>query len=434
MFTQLTQFFRLPQHGVSVSSELFAGLSTFMTMAFIVAVNPAILSDAGIDFGAAFVATIFATIVGTLIMGLYANWPVAVAPGMGLNAYFSYVVVIGYGFSWQQALAAVFLSSIAFFIFSLSRARAWMILSIPAALQIAITAGIGLFLAMIGLTGAGIIVDNPDTLVGLGSLNTAETGLALVGIIVMAGLVHRGFKSGILVTVFGLSIIGWITGLAEFGGVFSAPPLNSAAFQLDFSALASPAFLSVVFVMFFVDFFDTTGTLTAIAEPAGLRKKDGTIKNLDKAVLADTSASMIGSLLGTSNLTTYLESAAGIRSGGRTGLVAVTVAGLFGICLFFEPLFSSIPSFATAPALIFVAASFLGGLARIDWTDMSVALPVLLTTILMPLTFSIAAGISIGFLAYVGIRIFSGKKGEINTGSLIIAAFGLIWLTLQYYG
>ena len=434
MFTQFTQFFRLPQHGVSVSSELFAGLSTFMTMAFIVAVNPAILSDAGIDFGAAFVATIFATIVGTLIMGLYANWPVAVAPGMGLNAYFSYVVVIGYGFSWQQALAAVFLSSIAFFIFSLSRARAWMILSIPAALQIAITAGIGLFLAMIGLTGAGIIVDNPDTLVGLGPLNTAETGLALVGLIVMAGLVHRGFKGGILVTVFGLSIIGWITGLAEFGGVFSAPPLNSAAFQLDFSALASPAFLSVVFVMFFVDFFDTTGTLTAIAEPAGLRKKNGTIKNLDKAVLADTSASMIGSLLGTSNLTTYLESAAGIRSGGRTGLVAVTVAGLFGICLFFEPLFSSIPSFATAPALIFVAASFLGGLSRIDWTDMSVALPVLLTTILMPLTFSIAAGISIGFLAYVGIRIFSGKKGEINIGSLIIAAFGLIWLILQYYG
>ena len=343
-------------------------------------------------------------------------------------------MVIGYGFSWQKALAAVFLSSIAFFIFSLSRARAWMILSIPAALQIAITAGIGLFLAMIGLTEAGIIVDNPDTLVGLGSLNTAETGLALVGLIVMAGLVHRGFKGGILVTVFGLSIIGWITGLAEFGGVFSAPPLNSAAFQLDFSALASPAFLSVVFVMFFVDFFDTTGTLTAIAEPAGLRKKNGTIKNLDKAVLADTSASMIGSLLGTSNLTTYLESAAGIRSGGRTGLVAVTVAGLFGICLFFEPLFSSIPSFATAPALIFVAASFLGGLSRIDWTDMSVALPVLLTTILMPLTFSIAAGISIGFLAYVGIRIFSGKNGEIHIGSLLLAAFGLIWLILQYYG
>tara|TARA_B100001057_G_scaffold62155_1_gene55607 strand:+ start:770 stop:2065 length:1296 start_codon:yes stop_codon:yes gene_type:complete len=430
----VSKFFRLQQHGVSVRSELFAGLSTFLTMAFIIAVNPSILSDSGIDFGAAFVATIFATMLGTLIMGLYAKWPVAVAPGMGLNAYFAYVVILGYGLSWQQALAAVFVSSVAFFIFSLSRARAWMILSIPAALQIAITAGIGLFLAMIGLTGAGIIVDNPDTLVGLGPLNTPETGLAVLGLIIMAGLAHRGFKSGILLTILGLSMIGWVTGLAEFGGVVSAPPLNSAAFQLDFSALATPAFLSVVFVMFFVDFFDTTGTLTAIAEPAGLRKKDGTIQNLDRAVLADTSASVFGSLLGTSNLTTYLESAAGIRSGGRTGLVAVTVAGLFGICLFFEPLFASIPAFATAPALIFVASGFLGGLARIDWTDMSVALPVMLTIILMPLTFSIAAGISIGFLTYVGIRFVNGRKDEINAGSLMIAAFGLIWLGLQYYG
>ena len=430
----LSQFFKLNEHGVTVRSELFAGLSTFLTMAFIIAVNPAILSDAGIEFGAAFVATILATILGTLIMGLYAGWPVAVAPGMGLNAYFAYVVVLGYGFSWQQALAAVFVSSVAFFLFSLSRARAWMILSIPAEMQVAITAGIGLFLAMIGLSGASIIVDNPDTLVGLGPLNTAETGLALIGLIIMAGLVHRGVKSGILLTILVLSGVGWITGLAEFGGVVSTPPLTSAAFKLDFSALATPAFLSVVFVMFFVDFFDTTGTLTAIAEPAGLRSKDGTIKNLDRAVLADTSASVFGSLLGTSNLTTYLESAAGIRSGGRTGLVALIVAGLFAICLFFEPLFASIPGFATAPALIFVAAGFLGGLARINWTDISVALPVMITVILMPLTFSIAAGISIGFLTYVGIRLISSRAHEINSGVLMITAFGLSWLALQYYG
>ena len=430
----LSQFFKLNAHGVTVRSEVFAGFSTFLTMAFIIAVNPAILSDAGIDFGAAFVATILTTILGTLIMGVYAGWPVAVAPGMGLNAYFAYVVVLGYGFSWQQALAAVFVSSVAFFLFSLSRARSFMILSIPTEMQVAITAGIGLFLAMIGLSGAGIIVDNPDTLVGLGPLNTAETALALIGLIVMAGLVHRGIKSGILLTILGLSGIGWITGLAEFGGLVSAPPLTSAAFQLDFSAVATPAFLSVVFVMFFVDFFDTTGTLTAISEPAGLRKKDGSIENLDRAVLADTSASVFGSLLGTSNLTTYLESAAGIRSGGRTGLVAVTVAGLFAICLFFEPLFASIPAFATAPALIFVAAGFLGGLARVSWTDMSVALPVMITVILMPLTFSIAAGISIGFLAYVGIRLISGRAPEINAGVLMITAFGLIWLALQYYG
>ena len=430
----LTQFFKLEEIGVSLRSEISAGLSTFLTMAFIIAVNPAILSDAGIDFGAAFVATILATMLGTLIMGLYAGWPVAVAPGMGLNAYFAYVVVLGYGFSWQQALAAVFVSSVAFLIFTLSRARAWMILSIPPQMQIAITAGIGLFLAMIGLSGAGIIVDNPDTLVGLGPLNTPQTGLALAGLILMAGLVHRGIKSGILLTILVLSGIGWVAGLADFGGVIAAPPLTSAAFQLDFSALLTPAFLSVVFVMFFVDFFDTTGTLTAIAEPAQLRAKDGAIKNLDKAVLADTSASLFGSLLGTSNLTTYLESAAGIRSGGRTGLVAVTVACLFGICLFFEPLFASVPAFATAPALIFVAAGFMSGLSRIQWSDMSDALPVLLTVVLMPLTFSIAAGISIGFLAFVGIRLISGRADEINPGVLMITAFGLIWLVLNYYG
>ena len=430
----LSSFFRLKEHEVSLRSELFAGLSTFLTMAFIIAVNPAILSDAGIPFEAAFVATILATMLGTLIMGVYAGWPVAVAPGMGLNAYFAYVVVLGYGFSWQQALAAVFVSSVAFFLFSLSRARAFMILSIPGQMQIAITAGIGLFLAMIGLSGAGIIVDNPDTLVGLGPLNTPETGLALIGLILMAGLVHRGIKSGILLTILVLSGIGWVTGMAEFGGLVSAPALTSAAFQIDFSALFTPAFLSVVFVMFFVDFFDTTGTLTAIAEPAKLRNKDSSIKNLNKAVLADTSASIFGSLLGTSNLTTYLESAAGIRGGGRTGLVAVTVAGLFGICLFFEPLFASVPAFATAPALIFVAAGFMSGLARINWSDMSDALPVLLTVVLMPLTFSIAAGISIGFLAFVGIRVISGRMHEIGPGVLMITAFGLIWLALNYYG
>ena len=427
----LSQFFKLNAHGGTVRSEVFAGFSTFLTMAFIIAVNPAILSDAGIDFGAAFVATILATILGTLIMGVYAGWPVAVAPGMGLNAYFAYVVVLGYGFSWQQALAAVFVSSVAFFLFSLSRARSFMILSIPAEMQVAITAGIGLFLAMIGLSGAGIIVDNPDTLVGLGPLNTAETALALIGLIVMAGLVHRGIKSGILLTILGLSGIGWITGLAEFGGLVSAPPLTSAAFQLDFSALATPAFLSVVFVMFFVDFFDTTGTLTAISEPAGLRKKDGSIKNLDRAVLADTSASVFGSLLGTSNLTTYLESAAGIRSGGRTGLVAVTVAGLFAICLFFEPLFASIPVFATAPALIYVAANFMTSLNRVDWEDLSQAVSVLVTALLMPLTFSIAAGIAFGFITYAVMKVIAGRVSEISAGLWTIIGFALIWLWLS---
>ena len=299
-------------------------------------------------------------------------------------------------------------------------------------MQIAITAGIGLFLAMIGLQGAGLIIDNPDTLVGLGRLDDPQTLLALTGLIMMAALDKLGIRGSILITILGLSAVGWFTGLASFNGLASMPPMASAAFSLDFSALTTTAFLSVVFVMFFVDFFDTTGTLTAIAEPAGLKDKKGKIKNLDKAVLADTSASIFGSLLGTSNMTTYLESAAGLRSGGRTGLVAVTVAALFAACLFFEPLFSSIPGFATAPALIYVAIGFFGGLRQIDWTDMSVALPVILTVFLMPLTFSIAAGISVGFLSYVAIRILSGRASTLSPGIMMITSFGLIWIVLQY--
>ncbi len=428
----LEEYFRLSENKTSLKTELVAGLSTFLTMSFIIAVNPGLLAEAGIDFAAGFVATILATITGTLIMGLYARWPVAVAPGMGLNAYFAFVVVLGYGLSWQQALAAVFVSSVAFFIFSASRIRSWLIMSIPAEMQTAITAGIGLFLAMIGLQGAGLITDNPDTLVGLGPLDSPETALALAGLVIMAGLEQLNIKGGILITVMGLSAIGWVFGLSDINGVAAWPPMASAAFALDFSALLTPAFLSVVFVMFFVDFFDTTGTLTAIAEPAGLKDKKGRIKNLDRAVLADTSASIAGSLLGTSNMTTYLESAAGLRSGGRTGLVAVTVAALFAACLFFEPLFSSVPAFATAPALIYVAMGFFGGLRQIDWSDASVALPVMLTIFLMPLTFSIAAGISIGFLSYVAVRVISGNAASLTPGILAITSFGLIWIVLHY--
>ena len=430
----MDKFFNITAQGSTVRTEIGAGISTFLTMAFIIAVNPGILSDAGIDFAAAFVATIIATVVGTLIMGLWAGWPVAVAPGMGLNAFFTYVVVLGYGFSWQQALAAVFVSSVLFFLFSASRIRSWLIQSIPKALQAGITAGIGLFLAMIGLTGAGIIVDNPDTLVGLGDITSMPVLLAVLGLILMAGLEHRGVRGGILIAILAISVIGWLTNQASFGGIVSAPPVASAAFQMDFSAILTPAFLSVVFVMFFVDFFDTTGTLTAIADPAGKRKADGSIENIDRAVLSDTSASIIGAAVGTSNMTTYLESAAGLKAGGRTGMTAVVVAVLFLSCLFFEPLFASIPAFATAPALIFVASAFLSGLKAVDWDDVSQALPVLVTIILMPLTFSIAAGIAFGFFCYVGCKLLAGRTAELTGGVWLITAFAVLWLVLSVWG
>jgi len=424
----MDRFFGLSDSGTRFGREVFAGISTFLTMAFIVAVNPMFLQDAGIPFEAGFVATVLATALGTAIMGLWAKWPVAVAPGMGLNAYFAYGLVLGQQFSWQQALTAVFIASVLFLLFSLSRLRSWLIGAIPAALRAGITAGIGLFLAMIGLQAMGLVVDDPDTLLKLGDIGSPQLLLALAGLLVMAGLEARGIRGGILITILGISLIGWATGLAEFGGIASAPPMASAAFSLDFSMVSSFAFLSVVFVLFFLDFFDTTGTLTGIADIAGKRRADGSIENLDRATVADTGASVIGSLLGTSSMTTYLESATGIRAGGRTGLTALTVAALFLLCLFFQPLFASIPSFATAPALVFVAAGFLSPLAGIDWDDLATVVPVIIMAVIMPLTFSIAAGIAIGFLAYLVIRLISGRAHELNTGTLVIAVFGVLWL------
>ena len=430
----MDRFFGLSDSGTTFGREVFAGVSTFLTMAFIVAVNPMFLQDAGIPFEAGFVATILATAIGTAIMGLWAKWPVAVAPGMGLNAYFAYGLVLGQQFSWQQALTAVFIASVLFLLFSLSRLRSWLIGAIPGALRAGITAGIGLFLAMIGLQAMGLVADDPDTLLKLGAVDAPELLLALAGLLVMAGLEARGIRGGILITILGLSLVGWATGLAEFGGIAATPPMASAAFSLDFSMVSSFAFLSVVFVLFFLDFFDTTGTLTGIADIAGKRRADGSIENLDRAVVADTGASVVGSLLGTSSMTTYLESATGIRAGGRTGLTALTVAALFLLCLFFQPLFASIPGFATAPALVFVAAGFLAPLAGIDWDDLATVVPVMLMAVIMPLTFSIAAGIAIGFLAYVVIRIVAGRTDELNAGTLVITAFGVLWLATPLLG
>ena len=430
----MDRFFGLSDSGTTFGREVFAGISTFLTMAFIVAVNPMFLQDAGIPFEAGFVATVLATALGTAIMGLWAKWPVAVAPGMGLNAYFAYALVLGQQFSWQQALTAVFIASVLFLLFSLSRLRSWLIGAIPASLRTGITAGIGLFLAMIGLQAMGLVVNEEVTLVTFGHPTSWEILLSLAGLLVMAGLEARGIRGGILITILGLSLIGWATGLAEFGGIASAPPVASAAFSLDFSMVSSFAFLSVVFVLFFLDFFDTTGTLTGIADIAGKRRADGRIENLDRAVMADTGASVVGSLLGTSSMTTYLESATGIRAGGRTGLTALTVAALFLLCLFFQPLFASIPGFATAPALVFVAAGFLAPLAGIDWDDLATVVPVMLMAVIMPLTFSIAAGIAIGFLAYVVIRLISGRASELNAGTLVITVFGMLWLATPLLG
>jgi len=425
----LEKFFGLSNAGSTVRTEIMAGVSTFLTMAYITVVNPAILSSegTGMSFGAVFTATIIAAVIGTLIMGLWANWPVALAPGMGLNAFFTFGVIFGMGYSYQQALAAVFVAGIVFLILSLTPARKYLINSIPPSMKYGIGAGIGLFLAIIGFKNAGIVVDNPATLVGLGDLSSASALLASLGFIVMAVLDKRNVKGAVIFGILIVSVLAWVLGVSEISAVVSLPPSPEHAFSLDFSLIATSGFIGVAFAFLFVDFLDTAGTLTSVANLTGRVDADGTVKGIDKALLADSSATIIGALSGTSNTTSYIESGAGIKDGGRTGLTAVTVAGLFALCLFFAPLAQSIPGFATAPALVFVATYFLRNLKDINWDDVSDYAPAVLAAVMMPLTYSIAYGIAIGFIAYVIIKTLSGKTEDLNAGSVSIALLSVIY-------
>ncbi|MDA9189815.1 NCS2 family permease [Alphaproteobacteria bacterium] len=425
----LEKFFGLSNAGTTVRTEIMAGVSTFLTMAYITVVNPAILSSegTGMSFGAVFTATIIAAVIGTLIMGLWANWPVALAPGMGLNAFFTFGVIFGMGYSYQQALAAVFVAGIVFLILSLTPARKYLINSIPPSMKYGIGAGIGLFLAIIGFKNAGIVVDNPATLVGLGDLSSASALLASLGFIVMAVLDKRNVKGAVIFGILIVSVLAWLLGVSELSAVVSLPPSPEHAFSLDFSLIATSGFIGVAFAFLFVDFLDTAGTLTSVANLTGRVDADGTVKGIDKALLADSSATIIGALSGTSNTTSYIESGAGIKDGGRTGLTAVTVAGLFALCLFFAPLAQSIPGFATAPALVFVATYFLRNLKDINWDDVSDYAPAVLAAVMMPLTYSIAYGVAIGFIAYVVIKALSGKTEDLNAGSVSIALLSVLY-------
>ena len=346
---------------------------------------------------------------------------------MGLNAFFTFGVIFGMGYSYQQALAAVFVAGIVFLILSLTPARKYLINSIPPSMKYGIGAGIGLFLAIIGFKNAGIVVDNPATLVGLGDLSSASALLASLGFIVMAVLDKRNVKGAVIFGILIVSVLAWVLGVSEISAVVSLPPSPEHAFSLDFSLIATSGFIGVAFAFLFVDFLDTAGTLTSVANLTGRVDADGTVKGIDKALLADSSATIIGALSGTSNTTSYIESGAGIKDGGRTGLTAVTVAGLFALCLFFAPLAQSIPGFATAPALVFVATYFLRNLKDINWDDVSDYAPAVLAAVMMPLTYSIAYGIAIGFIAYVIIKALSGKTEDLNAGSVSIALLSVIY-------
>ncbi len=425
----LEKLFGLEKAKTTVRTEVMAGVATFLTMAYITVVNPAILSTegTGMGFGAVFTATIIAAVIGTLIMGLWANWPVALAPGMGLNAFFTFGVIFGMGYTFQQALAAVFVAGIVFILLSVTPARKYIINSIPKSMKLGVGAGIGLFLAIIGLKNAGVVVDNPATLVGLGDVTSWPVLLTGLGFVIMAMLDKRQVPGAIIIGILAVSIIAWTFGIADLNGLAGAIPSPEHALSLDFSMVATAGFIGTAFAFLFVDFFDTAGTLTSVANLTGKVDENGEVNGIEKALLADSVATSAGALVGTSNTTSYIESGAGIKEGGKTGLTAVTVAVLFGACLFLAPLAQSIPAFATAPALIFIATYFLRNIADIDWDDVTEYAPAVLAAVLMPLTFSIAHGIALGFITYAVIKALSGKYNELNAGSIAIALVSVVY-------
>ena len=414
--------FNLAAHGSSVRTEVLAGITTFLTMAYIVVVNPGILAIAGIDHGAAFVATCLAAAIGSVAMGLLANLPVALAPGMGINAYFTFVVVKGMGVSWEVALGAVFLSGLLFLVVSVLRVREWLINAIPLSLKLAIGAGIGLFLGLLGMKEMGIIVAHPATFVTLGNLTAPVTLLSCVGFLLIAGLAARGVSGAILIGIIVTAVLGIPFGLTTFQGIVAAPPsLAPTLFQLDIPGALSLGIVTVVLTFFLVDVLDNTGTLIATMHRAGLMRPDGSIPRLREALIADSGGAMIGAVLGTSTTVSYIESAAGIQAGGRTGLTAVVVGVLFLLTLFFAPLAMSIPAFATAPALVFVSCMMAAALRDVDWDDVTEYAPAVVLALAMPFTFSITTGIGLGFIVYALLKLLAGRVAEVPGAVWVIA-------------
>ena len=429
----LEKLFKLKAHNTTVRTEIIAGITTFLAMAYILFVNPSILGATGMDKGAVFVATCLAAAIGCVLMGLIANYPIALAPGMGLNAFFTYTVVLHMGYTWEVALGAVFLSAVIFFAMSLFKIREWIINSIPLPLRAGIGAGIGLFLAIIALEGAGIVVDNPATLVGLGDLTKPGPLLALLGFFIIVVLEARRVTGAVLIGILVVTFISMGIGLTPFGGVFSAPPSIAPTFmQLDIAGAFNVGLVSVIFAFLFVDVFDNTGTLLGVTKRAGLADEQGNVPKMGRALIADSAAALFGSLLGTSTTTSYVESAAGVSAGGRTGLTAIVVAILFLLSLFFSPLAGSVPVYATAPALLFVAVLMASGLADIDWKDITTAAPVTVTALTMPLTYSIANGIAFGFITWTVVKLLSGRTKEVNPALIILSILFVIklgWLS-----
>ncbi|MGC1826168.1 MAG: NCS2 family permease [Pseudolabrys sp.] len=415
------RYFGLSQQGTDIRTEFIAGLTTFLTMVYIVFVNPIILGKAGMDQGAVFVATCVAAAVSTLVMALYANYPIALAPGMGINAFFAFTVVLTYKYSWQQALAAVFCSGVLFLLISIFRIRQYVIDAIPQNLKLAVSAGVGLFLGIIALEEAKVVVAHPATLVTLGDLTNPQAILMLLGFVLIAGLNYRRILGGTLIGILVVTLIGLPFGLAKFTGIISMPPSIAPTFlQLDFSRVSELTFLIVVFSILFVDVFDNAGTLIGVTHRTGLMK-NGKLARMKEALISDSFAAMFGALIGTSTTTSYIESAAGVSAGGRTGLTAAFVGLFFLLALFFAPLAGMVPAYASAAALLYVACVMARGLAEIDWEDVTEYAPAVVTAITMPLTYSIATGIGLGFITYTLAKLIGGKIKDAAPAIVVLA-------------
>ncbi|MGP4715117.1 NCS2 family permease [Psychrobacter sp. T6-6] len=423
----IERYFGINGENTTIKTEIIAGITTFLTMAYIIFVNPNVLADAGMDKGAVFVATCVAAAIGCFIMGIYARLPVALAPGMGLNAFFTYGVVLGMGYAWQTALGAVFLSGCIFVLLSLFKIREAIINAIPNSLKNGVVAGIGAFLAFIALQSAGIIVNHDATLVGLGDMTSFGPVMASLGFVVIIGLSYKKVPGAVTIGILLVALISLLMGYTQFTGIISTPPsVAPTLMQLDIAGAFDVGMISVIFAFLFVDLFDTAGTLIATTSQAKLTDKDGNIPNMGKALLADSSATVAGSLLGTSSTTSYIESISGIASGGRTGLMAVTVGVLFLFSIFFSPLAGMIPAYATAGAIFYVAVLMMGTLKDINWSDLTEAAPVVVVLLFTPLTYSIADGIALGFITFAAVKAIAGKFSDISIAVWILTIILLV--------
>ena len=416
----LNNFFQLDSNKTNIKTEIIAGITTFLTMAYIIFANPSIMAQSGMDKDAIFVGTCIAAAIACFVMGFFANWPIGLAPGMGLNVFFTYTVVGKMGYPWEVALGAVFIAGILFFVMSVTNLRSWMISSIPMNLRIAMGAGVGLFIGIIGLEAGGIILFNVEDAKYplLGNFSKADTLLAALGFLIIAALSIRKIPGAIIIGILIITLIAIFADLIQFKGLISTPPdIRPTLMKLDILGALDLGMLTVIMSFLFVNLFDTTGTLVGVATRANLLDENGEAKTLDKALKADSGASIFGTFFGCSPVTSYVESSAGVEAGGRTGLTAVVVGILFILAMFLSPLASIIPAYATAGALIYVAILMLGGMEKLNWSHVTELLPALVILIMIPLTFSIADGIALGFLSYVVLKITNGEIKSIKSAA-----------------